>query len=380
MRCFFIILFVFFSVSVFGQTKDLKGLKNKRNKYQKEIIKANNMLKNKAISRSNYLRQVQLLNFRIMNQKNIIKSYKYELDSLNNIVSSNMELYNKISGELTILKNEYANLIRHAFVSSRTVNNDFIFLLSSKSLSESYRRFTWLKEFSAYRKKQGIVLKRNKFILDSLLESNKLLAKQKQSSYDSLLVYNGQLESALKSKNLAISRLLKEERWLKKEIKKKKVLQKKIEKSIQLALSNIKISSSGSSSFLSLKGKLLWPVTNGVITSAFGEHNHSVLKGVKVKNNGVDIATTKSSDVKVVSKGVVSRVIAIPGYNKAVIVRHGKYLTVYANLADVYVKNNQKVESGEIIGKLFSLDSNSTLHFEIWKGNIKENPKLWLLN
>ena len=135
------------------------------------------------------------------------------------------------------------------------------------------------------------------------------------------------------------------------------------------------------SNFSKAKGQLVWPVKDGVVTNKFGEHNHAILKGVKVKNNGIDITALKENEVKCVYEGTVSRVIAIPGYNKAVIVRHGKYLTVYANLVDVYVKNGDVIQSNQEIGQIYT-DSNEKsgiLHFEIWEENKKINPVDWLV-
>ena len=115
------------------------------------------------------------------------------------------------------------------------------------------------------------------------------------------------------------------------------------------------------------KGRLPWPIDKGLLISQFGEHEHPVIKNLKVKNNGIDIQMGASNEVKSVFEGVVSRVIAIPGYNATVIIRHGSVLTVYSNLVNVSVRQDQKVVIGQKIGEIYQGEgkNNGVLHFEL---------------
>jgi septal ring factor EnvC (AmiA/AmiB activator) len=135
-----------------------------------------------------------------------------------------------------------------------------------------------------------------------------------------------------------------------------------------------------SSSFASNKGKLPWPTERGVITGQFGEHPHPVLKYVKVKNNGVDIATSRGAGVRAVFNGKVSRVMSFPNMNKVVIIRHGDYLTVYSNLETVDVADGQAVSTKQKIGTVHTNteDSKSEVHFELWLGKTLQDPQVWL--
>ena len=135
-----------------------------------------------------------------------------------------------------------------------------------------------------------------------------------------------------------------------------------------------------SSSFVSNKGKLPWPIERGVISETFGIHQHPVLKKVKTKNNGIDIATSKNSEARSVFNGEVVSIASITASNKAVIIKHGEYFTVYSNLDNVYVKKGDKVTTKEFIGKVHTnLDGNTELHFQIWKGKTLQNPSTWIL-
>ena len=77
--------------------------------------------------------------------------------------------------------------------------------------------------------------------------------------------------------------------------------------------------------FAENRGRLPWPVEQGVITSQFGMQNHPILKYVTEDNPGIEITSSGKTIVRSIFKGEVARVFTIPGANMTVIVRHGKY-------------------------------------------------------
>jgi murein DD-endopeptidase MepM/ murein hydrolase activator NlpD len=135
-----------------------------------------------------------------------------------------------------------------------------------------------------------------------------------------------------------------------------------------------------SANFEQNKRRLPWPVERGVITDHFGVHEHPVLKNIQVKNNGVDISTAGGARARSVFAGEVSRVFVVSGGNYAVIIRHGKFLTVYSNLVNVQVKSGEKVSIKQTIGTIGTDgdDEKTVLKFQIWKENIKLDPEDWI--
>jgi len=133
-----------------------------------------------------------------------------------------------------------------------------------------------------------------------------------------------------------------------------------------------------SSNFENNKNKLPWPVSAGAVISSFGEHEHPVLKGIKIKNNGIDIKTKQNAESRTVFDGEVTGVINIPGAGKAIIIRHGEYLSVYSNLANTTVNKGDKVKAKQTIGTVANGEIGGELHFEIWKGQTTQNPQIWL--
>ena len=78
---------------------------------------------------------------------------------------------------------------------------------------------------------------------------------------------------------------------------------------------------------------------------------------------------------------MVSRVFVVPGYGTAVILRHGNYLTVYANLAALSVGQGAKVKTGQVLGIIGTAPDGSgtrLLHFQLWHERTKLNPLSWV--
>ena len=125
-----------------------------------------------------------------------------------------------------------------------------------------------------------------------------------------------------------------------------------------------------------------WPVERGVVTGKFGEHAHPVLRGVTVRNNGIDITSEKGTRARAIFDGEVTRVIAILGANYTVLIRHGEYLTVYQNLVNVRVKKGDQVIAKQVIGDIYNEEESdvAVLHVEIWKERTKMDPEKWLSN
>lgn len=124
---------------------------------------------------------------------------------------------------------------------------------------------------------------------------------------------------------------------------------------------------------------LPWPVSNGVVVRRFGTSRDKELNIVTV-NNGIDISVPAGTPVRSVSGGKVVQVAFLPTFGKVVIVRHPKsYLTVYANLDRVSVGSGDLIQSRQLLGTSAPVpEGGSIVHFEIWKGKVKQNPQKWL--
>lgn len=131
-----------------------------------------------------------------------------------------------------------------------------------------------------------------------------------------------------------------------------------------------------SNSFAANRGRLPWPVERGTITGYFGLHKHPVAN-VMIENYGIDIQTSQGAPVRAVFEGKVTGVFYIAGTGQNVIITHGNYFTVYANLASVNVRKDQEVSTKQTIGTVGNNDEGlPVLNFQIWKNTGKSSAKL----
>ena len=136
------------------------------------------------------------------------------------------------------------------------------------------------------------------------------------------------------------------------------------------------------SSFAQNKGSLPAPIRGAyTLLRTFGVHRHSEHARVQVSSSGVDYGVQGDSRAYAVFAGVVSRVFVVPGYGTAVILRHGNYLTVYANLAALSVGQGTRVKTGQALGTIGTAPDGSgtrLLHFQLWHERTKLNPLSWV--
>lgn len=137
-----------------------------------------------------------------------------------------------------------------------------------------------------------------------------------------------------------------------------------------------------SEGFRTSRGRLPWPVEGKYkVVRKFGRHKHPSLPMVETDNPGIDIGITSGRWAKAAYEGVVSAVFRQPGYNNIVMLRHGDYITVYANLETISVGKGDRVGAGQPLGVVAFDEDNPgmrVLHFEIRREKTKENPESWL--
>ena len=192
----------------------------------------------------------------------------------------------------------------------------------------------------------------------------------------SLKKKESQIQKDIKTKENETKKLKKEiEKIIAEEIRKAKEREELAKKnntsSVDYNLSN---------NFAQNKGKLPYPVEQGIITGKYGLSQHPTQSKVTVNNNGIDISTTKGAKARSVFDGEVCFVTS-QGNNNAILIRHGLYFTLYSNIEKVFVKHGDKVTTGQEIGRIHTnvSDGKTILHFEIWQENkTTVNPALWI--
>ena len=390
------ILIMFFCFNVFGQSS-LEELRKRKEKTASEIEYINNLLKETNTNAKASLNRLSVLERQIKLQDALISNITGEIGYLDESIRLNLKQIDSLSQALQRVKIKYAAMIRYAD-RNQDNSNQLLFLLSAKDFNQAYKRFIYLREYADYRRTQAEKINiYKKSITNQLIEFNKR-KDEKQHLLISKVNQTKIIEYQKKQQKDVYSELQQKEKDLKRKLENQRKAEIKLEQAIEMVIADeakklnrksskdkgLSLTSEEkllSGDFSNNRGKFPWPVQRGFITDHFGEHPHAILKYVVVRNAGVDITTQANAKARSIFKGEVTKVVAIPGGNLAVIIRHGNYLTVYSNLSEVFVKAGQQVEGKEEIGNIFtdqSDDNKTVLKFQLWRENTKLDPEEWL--
>ncbi len=423
------------SVSVFpAQAQTVKELENQRKQTLQLLESTNKMLNETKKTQRSTLNKLTIINKNINERKTLIKNISVEINELDSEMSRLNQETRVLDNKLGKLKADYAKLVQEAHI-HRSIYAKIMFVLSAESFDQSYRRFRYLKEYTDYRKNQIRQIDDIKALIvqksDSLnkhkntkvevvkqkeIEATKLTKDQKKEKVllTDLQKKEKKLRADLKIQqkkandlNNKIANIIAEE--IRKAEAKRAAEEKKrlaAEKKKSTTTSNKETTTKSETStadrrsatteslstltkeeklisgnFSSNAGRLPWPTDKGFISGHYGVHPHPVLKHVTTNNKGIYIQTPAGTNARVVFEGVVTQRFSIPGSNNAVIVKHGDYRTVYANLTNIYVNVGDKVSAKQSIGKIYTdgdNDNKTELYFQLWKGRSLLNPENWL--
>jgi septal ring factor EnvC (AmiA/AmiB activator) len=389
MRIIFIIVFLYFVIfNAGGQTR--QELEERRQKTLEEIAYVDNLIKETSRQKTSGLNDLRIIGSRLALRENIIDGLREEIDLLTDRINLNTLAVDLMEKDLTILKDEYAKTIINSYKSIRRYP-EMGFILSAKDINQGYKRLKYLQQAAKFRRREvEIINELKKQIEDSkkLMEAdlvNVSELKIKEENQKSLLQKEQERKRGL------VSSLSKKEKQLQQDLQDKKRIAKQIENEILRLIEEEKRKSVSKDltpemrligeNFTENKGRLPWPVEKGIITSEFGIQKHPDLTFVTEDNPGIEITSSGKTPVRSVFKGEVARVFAISGANMAVIIRHGKYFSVYQNLINVKVKPGDIVDTKQEIGEVFfdpKSGSRAILKFMIFNEKNKVNPRLWL--
>lgn len=402
-----LLLMVVLAQSVSGQS--VKELEKQRKATLKQLETTGKMLNETKKNEKVSLNKLNILSRSISERKKLIKDINSEIVALDNELVLLQQQQSDLEKQLQQLKADYAILVQETHYSQNKYG-ELMFLLSADSFNQMYRRLRYLREFADYRKQQAIQIEA---VQADIMVQNDLLVQNKQSKQEVLGMQEREREKLARDERreqLMLAELKKKEKELaaqqKRQQKKADELNNRIEKLIAEEIRKAEAkkkktttTKSGTTSskpsettltkeeallaggFEQNKGRLPWPVEKGFVSGKFGVQPHPVLQHVTINNKGIYVQTTAGSEARAVYDGVVTQRFSVPGSNNAVIVKHGNYRTVYANLTDIYVKEGDKITAKQRIGKIYSdaeNDNKTELYFQVWKDKAIENPSLWL--
>mgnify|MGYP000745181284 FL=1 len=391
-------LWVLMLVPVLGFAQDKKAsLEAQKKRLQQEIVQINSLLKSSAKKRANVLTEVETVQLKMDRQDALIRLTNRQINRLNQEITLNLRNIEQLRVELTKLKKDYAEMVVSAR-KNQSAQNRLMFVLSSESFWQAYKRMAYMKQYAAYRKQQGEQIATKTKTLQQY--TNDLVAQRKDK--EQLIRENRDAQKALDTvrarQSSLVQQLKRKEKSYAAQIKKKQKQQAAIDKEINrlireaIAASNKKAGTKTknfvltpeakalAASFATNKGRLPWPVEKGIVTQKFGTQRHPVVRTTTIKSNGVTLSAPEGSEARSVFEGKVLNIVQFTGSNPIVLVQHGNYITSYKNLSKVYVKKGDKISAKQAIGQIFTnKDTGKTaLQFSLFQNTTPQNPALWL--
>lgn len=388
MRVFFIAVIACCTLlQVCAQTRS--ELESQRKKTLEEISYVDNMLKSTAKEKTESMNAVRILGKKLNLRESVIAGMRKEISLLSDRIDLNTTAIAMMEADLASLKDEYSRTVLNSYKSGKGYP-ELIYVMSAKDFNQGYKRLKYLQQVSKFRRREAeiilelkdqIQVSRGKLQAD--LDKISDLKSREEQQRELLQNEQQKTEKMVKSLNT-------KEKQLRRQLEEKKKTAKKIEAEIAKMIAEEKKKAESSAetpeqrligeNFAENKGRLPWPVEKGLITSHFGIQKNAVLKYVQEENIGIEITSSGRMAARSIFKGEVTRVFPIQGSNMTVIIKHGKYFTVYNNIVNVKVKPGDKVDTKQYIGDVYSDPGNNNicvLEFMIYDTKFHD-PETWI--
>jgi len=405
-----IILFItlLLSVSLYAQQDyeaQQKKLESQKASILKEIKQFQSMLSSEKRKERDILSEITESNRKISLTNQLISTYKKELRVLADDIYTKTLESNKLKRELVVLKEDYAKTIRTSY-KTRSEQSKILFVLSSDSFLQAYKRMQYIKQYAKYRKSQGEEIRKKSEDLEKIMQKLEVQKQKQQAALAEQQKEVAALQQEKNKQNELMSLVRKDQKKYTSQINKKQQESRKIDQQIKVVIqkaieeanrkarekeggsSTEKVSSGKfamtpaekalAASFSNNRGRLPWPVERGYISGRYGSQPHPSVPNITIENHGVDITTENQATVRAVFEGEVTEIQVLAG-TRVVFVRHGDYISVYQNLSSVSVKQGQKVSTKQTIGTVAqNREGQSVLKFYLTQNNQFQNPQSWL--
>jgi septal ring factor EnvC (AmiA/AmiB activator) len=419
---------------LWSQETQQEKLEERKAQIQKEIRENEKLLQTVKKKEKTAVNVIVIQSNKIKLKEKLINTTEKQKKLLGNDMYINQIKINKLKKELKILKEDYAEMIVKSY-KSRSEESRAMFLLSSENFLQAYKRAQYMKQYTNYRKMQGEEIKtktgelivyngklniqktakqrliaeneKERLSLEKERQEQEKLVKSIKKDKSKILAEIKKKQQESKSIDRQIDRLIRQaiaeanrkaamERAMERAKAESQAASKTETKSeIKTRAKEIVSSSSVSSSKIELtaetkliadnfkanRGKLPWPVEKGFVSLGYGDQAHPVYKTLVIHNSGIEITTDAGSSARAVFGGEVTSVIVLSPINKAVMIQHGDFFTVYQNLSSVYVNKGDKVSTKQSLGKVRTNSEGRTIiKFLILQNTTYSNPQSWLYN
>ena len=418
------------------QQRDINSVRTEQRDTKREIAETSKKITANTRETSRQLARLNTLSGEIATTTREISRMQHGVDSPDGRIAATADSIASLQTRVETLRQTYAKALRSTQGSNGAMNT-LAFIFSSETFSNAWQRVRYLRRFGQWRRNQTERIMRTADSLELRRQGLDTLRRERSVAVARMSISQRQLEAQrketdqlvgkLRSEGSSLKALLKEKerkaRALDRELDKliaeeqrrreqeqreaerrerearRKARQNKPAKTSTETATATNTSRPSKSrpeaptsvaaadraltgSFESNKGRLLFPVAGRYrIVRGFGRQKHPELEHVETDNSGIDIEAVGGGKARAVFKGRVSEIFKQPGYGTIIMVRHGNYLTIYANLSQIDVAKGQEIQAGQSLGTIYpdpDEDDRSILHFELRKERTKLNPLLWV--
>lgn len=377
-----------------AQKSSRTKLESKRVALKKEINKIKTYLDNTKKKERSLSNEVKDLNQKITTREELISTISEEILNISDEIAKNSKEISMLQDEFDVLKQDYAQLIYKSY-KNKSEDNRLLFILSSDSFFQGFQRFQYMKQYTQYRKNQGDTIKLKATKLRIMNDSLAIKKITKTNLIDEKKYEQGEIVSEKEKQEVLVEKYQKQKRKYQSQINKKqreeRKLTQKIESLIRGAIKKSGTKSKGfaltpaakklADKFTQNKGKLPWPVDKGLVTVRFGKQPDPLDPKLKIESSGVRIATNENAKARSVFDGKVMDISKNPQNGSlAIMVQHGNYITVYANLESTFVSKGDAIKTKQSLGTIHTdrVTGKTILKFQIWKDVTKQNPSSWV--
>lgn len=389
--------------AVYGQQKSAaqKELEERKAALTQEIAQITEWVKEQQQVRGSVVDRIRILDRKQSALENLIALSAREVQFLQRQIDQSSNEITSLEVELRRLKEDYARVIQSAY-QKKLEKNKLLFLLSASSFNEARRRMNYLLQYAEYRTIQAKRIEEKQL---ELQEKEKALQAQLAAQQEKIAENQRQrdeLEGDKRVQEQLVAETRKQERKYRAELasreKERKRIDQEIDKLIREAIARAnrekaKAKSNAkdafvltpeakriAASFEANKGRHLWPVEKGIKSIGYGTYADKLYPSLKHFNNGVTIATAAGAKARAIFEGEVMQIMSNRQGIKGVYVRHGDYITMYYNLAEVFVSEGQQLEAKQEIGRIHTdqVDKQTTLKFYLYQNTTRLNPELWV--
>lgn len=370
-------------------SQSVDAQKEKKARLEKEIAIIDKQLAKVSSQSSSKLTELELVRKKIENRKELLREADALVRHYDDRIYKAQRQINMLQSRVDTLSDHYSRLVRSAY-KNRDTRLWYMYILSSDNISQAFRRFGYFRNLSSQINEDARKLKQAQEELQKEKEAMRGLKSEAESVRQARAAELEKLKQEEAGVDSVVRQLNKDKKKYQAQLASKKKEVEALNKQLAKAVASAMKDKSGradktdpeavrlSAEFAKNKGKLPWPAA-GPVVDHFGERYHPVYKNLKLPpKNGIEIALDPNTEVKSVFDGVVKQIIVQPGYNICVIVQHGNYFSFYCRLKSTSVKAGDKVRTGQTIGIVDTMNSQTRLHLEVWQGSKPQNPLSWL--